>query len=358
MLTQTRKMRRLLALFLVLGVVAAACGNDGDDGETTPEAIDGEATADDAPSEAALDEDFTVGFSLATGANPYLATMSESVGAYVQNAGGDFTVVDANLDPNKQIADIDQLVAQGVDAIAFVAFDERSVGPALERAQDAGIKVFAFGFELNYDGEPPSGAVDGQVLDDRPQMAREQAAYLNERLDGGGEVAYIDFGFPVPALQFSYQAFEQDLGQYAELSLVERFENPSDDSAGGRTQADAALTAHPDLDAIVAYSDPTALGAAAAVSSAGKDGEVLVLGTQMQPEGVEAIERGALTASWDGQPVAIGERLGELILAALAGEPESEWRTTVVVEAQAYDESNVDEWLPWSEQLAALRQGS
>jgi len=299
-------------------------------------------------------KNFTVAFSLPTGANPFLKATSDALGAYVKHAGGQYKTTDAHLNPNQQIADIDQLVAEQVDAIALVAFDAKSVGPALRRAHDAGIKVFGVVFDINYDGAPPAAPVDGQVLDDRPQIAKDQAVYVNKRLHGKGQVAYIDFGFPVPALQFSQKAFSQDLDQYRGLDLVGTFKNPTDDTAGGRTQADDALTKYPDLNAIVAYNDTTALGAASAVSAADKTSDVVIVGAQLEPAGATAIKRGKLDASADNQPVVMGTELGKLIIAVVQGKPRSQWHKTVIVPAKFYDKSNIRDWVTWDRQIAAI----
>jgi ribose transport system substrate-binding protein len=325
----------LVALAIVGGTAIAAAGAPG-----------GVATGSQ--------KSFTVAFSLPTGANPFLKATSDALRAYVKRAGGDYKTTDAHLNADQQVADIDQLVAQRVDAIALVAFDAQSVGPALRRAQDAGIKVFGVVFEINYNGDPPAAPVDGQVLDDRPQVAKDQAEYVNKTLNGNGQVAYIDFAAPVPALQFSQQAFADDLQKFQGLNLVGTFKNPSDDTAGGRTQAEDALTRYPDLNAIVAYNDTTALGAASAVSAAGKSGKVSLVGAQLEPAGATAIKRGKLGASADNQPVVMGKELGKLVVAAVRGKPKAQWRKTVIVPAKFYDKSNIGEWVPWAKQIAAI----
>lgn len=332
--------KALVALFVALAIV----GGTAISAAATPPGVDASSET----------QDFTVAFSLPTGTNPFLKATSDALGAYVKRAGGEYKTTDAHLNPNQQIADIDQLVAQQVDAIALVAFDARSVGPALQRAHDAGIKIFGVVFELNYDGSPPAAPVDGQVLDDRPQIAADQAAYVNEQLGGQGEVAYIDFAVPVPALQFSQQAFADEVDGYQGLDLVETFKNPTDDTAGGRTQADDALTKYPDLTAIAAYNNATSLGAAAAVAAAGKTGDVTVVGAQLEPAGATAIKRGKLAASSDSQPVVMGTKLGKLVVAAVQGKPKARWHRTVIVPAKFYDKTNIQDWVPWDEQIAAI----
>ncbi len=333
--------KKIAAVALVLSLLAVGCG--GDDSESVT----------DTTSAGQEVESFSVGFSTGSGRTTFLRAIDDALRAYVEQAGGTYETIDAALDVNKQVADIDQLVATGVDAIVVVAIDARAVDAALSRARDAGIKVFAFFHQLNYDGAPPSAPIDGQVLDGRPQMAVEQAAYLADRLDGGAEVVYVDFGIPVPAIGFLRDAFADELSSQG-LTLVETVATPTDDTDGALPLVDAMLTAHRDLGAVVAFSDPTAVGAARAVQSAGRGDDVTVLGTQLLTEGVEAIRAGDVAASWDSQPIELARALSELIIAAMRGEPESEWQRTVIVEPRRYDSTNIDDWVPWEDQIDAI----
>jgi ABC-type sugar transport system substrate-binding protein len=92
-----------------------------------------------------------------------------------------------------------------------------------------------------------------------------------------------------------------------------------------RTQANMAaaqlLGARPSVDGFFAVNDEMALGVAAAVSAAGKSGEVPVVGTDGIAEALAAIKRGAMAATVARYPFTIG-RLGvEACLAAIRGKP-------------------------------------
>jgi D-xylose transport system substrate-binding protein len=51
---------------------------------------------------------------------------------------------DAQTSPSKQLADIESLITQGVDALIILAQDSAAIGPALDAAEDAGIPVVGY----------------------------------------------------------------------------------------------------------------------------------------------------------------------------------------------------------------------
>ena len=75
-----------------------------------------------------------------------------------------------------------------------------------------------------------------------------------------------------------------------------------------------ALQAHPDLDAIFAINDPSALGAVKALEQAGKQGQVTVIGFDGQIEGKQAIKDGLIYADPIQFPVKMGQRTVENIV--------------------------------------------
>ena len=81
------------------------------------------------------------------------------------------------------------------------------------------------------------------------------------------------------------------------------------------------LTRTPDLDAIFAANDVMALGAVEAVRTAGKKGQVMVIGVDGIPDARKAVAEGAMTASITQLPYFIGKRAVELAMDAAHGAP-------------------------------------
>src|SRR5262249_11839860 len=88
----------------------------------------------------------------------------------------------------------------------------------------------------------------------------------------------------------------------------------------GYKAAEDALQAHPDLNAIFAINDPSALGARAALEKAGKDERAKLIGFDGQPEGKQAIKEGKIYADPIQFPDKIGRTTAQSILQHFDGE--------------------------------------
>lgn len=58
--------------------------------------------------------------------------------------GYTYVSADAQADPQKQLTDVENLIASGVDALIICAQDSKAILPALDRAKAAGIPVIAY----------------------------------------------------------------------------------------------------------------------------------------------------------------------------------------------------------------------
>lgn len=77
----------------------------------------------------------------------------------------------------------------------------------------------------------------------------------------------------------------------------------------------------PDLDAVFAVNDPSALGAIRAIREAGRTGQIAVVAVDGSPAGIEAIRAGQLLATAAQSPREIGRLAAEQAYAHLSGRP-------------------------------------
>src|SRR5437016_2795671 len=119
-------MRRASALLLLFGLIAAACSNNGAGGGTTTGG-GGTTTGGSTSGGGATTggKSYTIGFTNPIASNDQLHTLQEAITARAEALGDKVISVDDNLDVNKQISDIDQLVAQQVDAIIVFPLDPK-----------------------------------------------------------------------------------------------------------------------------------------------------------------------------------------------------------------------------------------
>ena len=95
----------------------------------------------------------------------------------------DLVVTDANFNPAKQSADVEDLISKGVDLILFWPVDEKSLLPALEKAAAKGIATVNIGY--NFMDSP---SVTGNAYVDQWEQSTLIAQHLCEDLKGKGRI--------------------------------------------------------------------------------------------------------------------------------------------------------------------------
>jgi ribose transport system substrate-binding protein len=201
------------------------------------------------------------------GGNEFLHTLGEAMRLETQKLGGTYTELDAKGDVNTQVSEFDQLIAQKVDGIAVFALDPGSVAPEVKRAQRAHIPLVTI--DLDFSANPNLQGFDTQVLQRRDEAAYLGAKQMASKVGSGASVGTIDFAVKVPSIVFSIDRgkfWAQKFG----LKIAGNASNPSDDIAGGEKAMTTLLGKFPDMKGVIAYNDPSAIGAASAERSQGK----------------------------------------------------------------------------------------
>lgn len=362
---RSSRFRAAPAIAIACAIVGlAGCSSSGSSGagsssssapvSDAPAAESSEAGPSAEASESA--QSYTVGFSNPTAAQPILQNFQNSLTEAGKHMGIEVKSLDAQLDANKQVTDINQFVAEGVDAIIVFPLAQDSLTPALNKAREAGIKVIGYNaileptegdiapYDANFDqGEDIEGA---QLLSD----------YVAEQVGGKGNVLGIGLGFPVPALQFMMSNYEKFVtAKSPDIKWLDTVENPTDDIAGGETVvADAITKAKGDIQAVMAYNTSSALGAAVAFKNASLPAPVIV-GQNGDPASVQAINDGTMSATVDIVPwreALVGITLTKMVL---DGAEYPKWVATPV---EMYTKENIDQRLDWDEALAQITAGT
>jgi ribose transport system substrate-binding protein len=351
----------LLSVFLVFTLIAASCGNDDDEPaappveEAPPEEAPEPTQAPEPtpePTEVPMEE-FTIGFVSIWCANPTVCGVNRSFIAETEAAGHRAIVIEADLNDavNSQIAGMDQLIAQGVDAIAFWPLDDAAMQAPMQRAADAGIPLFSH--DMYND---PTGLVISSVVQGRELKAKQSAALICQALgDDGGQVLYGNFAIEaIPTLVFLKEKFIEYLSGCEGAELVGTFLNETDDVDGGQPAAEAALLANPDVEAVFAYNDPTAIGTSIAATSLGRD--IYIDGYNLSQDGVDALAAGRFDVSWDYRSADIGQALARTMVQYLDGTNSSPPLFTTVWPI-AYTPETIGDFMVTDERLELINDG-
>ena len=301
----------VLCLFMLAGCEAPApttpttpTSTAASDGSTTPEARG------------------TIGFSALTLKNPFFKIIADSLTEAGQAQGFDVIVNDAERDVSTQAKHIDNYIAQGVTAIVINPTDQTAIGPAVKKANEAGIPVFTCDLQCT----DADAQITAHIGTDNYQGGRLAGQAMIEALgDAGGDVLVLHFKQASSCVK-RVAGFTDEINEYntgkeeGKINVVAELEGGGLQDEGFRTTLDA-LQQHPNLAGIFAINDPSALGAYTALEQSKKADQVKIVGFDGQKEGLEAIRDGKIYADPIQFPKKMGSVTVENIMKYLDGEP-------------------------------------
>ena len=220
-------------------------------------------------------------------ANEFFATMAEGARKHQREHAGDYELIVNGIkderDLSRQVALVDEMIAQGVSAIVIAPADSKALVSACKRAKDAGIVVVNIDNKLDAAVLADQGIAVPFVGPDNRAGARKAGEYLAKRLKPGDQVGMLE-GIRTAFNGQQRQLGFQDAMKAAGISIVDSQTAQWEMDQANRV-ASAMLSEHPQIKALLCCNDSMALGALAAVKSAGQTGKVLIVGY----DGISAI---------------------------------------------------------------------
>ena len=279
---------RCLAPLLACGLMASACGSS--DGSADTSSGDG----------------VTIGFASPVASQPSVALVANGIESAAESLSWDTTVLDANLNPNTQVSNVQTLIQQNVATIASWTLDAGATAGIYAQAGEADIPIIG----VNSEGSGVKYTVWNEIHQCAPGGPADQTAELFASKYPQGNVVTIGLDV-VPSWAAAADCFE-DAAERAGLTILAHQSNDTDDAAGAQKLVGDLLTKYPDVNAIWAYNDASALGASAAVIEAGEqvsDGEsegILITGENGDSDAIQAVRDGRLTGTWDLNMIEFG----------------------------------------------------
>lgn len=305
----------LIAALLIL----SGCTSENNDGATSSGGPENSASAE--TSDDSVESRGTIGFSALTLKNPFFKIIADSMTEAGREHGFEVLVNDAERDVNEQSKHIDNYIAQKVAAIVLNPADRIAIGPAIRKANEAGIPVFTC--DLQCAAEDAS--VAGHIGTDNYQGGRLAGEAMIEALgDAGGDVLILHFK-QANSCVLRVQGFMDVINEYnkdrdsGKITVVSELEGGGLRDEGFKATSDA-LQAHQNLRGIFAINDPSALGAWTALKQAEKLDQVTIIGFDGQLEGKQAILEGKIYADPIQFPKKMGAVSVENIVKYLDGE--------------------------------------
>ncbi len=214
-----------------------------------------------------------VGLVMKSLANEFFKDMEEGAVKHAQERG-DLTLVPVGMhsetDIDTQIAAVENFITQKVDAIVIAPADSRALVPPLARAITAGIVVINIDVALDEGAKKQAGVDLAFVGPDNRAGAKMSAAVLAKALGPGGKVVILE-GNPGADNAIQRKLGFDDAVKEGQLNLLDS-RTAHWETEEANTVFSNMLTAHPDIQGVMAANDSMALGVVKAIDAAGKSG--------------------------------------------------------------------------------------
>jgi ABC-type sugar transport system substrate-binding protein len=293
-----------------------------------------------------------LGFQSIVRANETINHFEKAFDAEAKRLGCQVIGLDDNVDADKQVSNMQQLVTSKVQVIVFQPLDPRATVPVLKRAKAAGIQVLALDatFGSPKTTQPYSPYITSQVWQGRDIMAYLQAKAM-AAAHPHAKVGLIGIGFAIPALKYLTKR-EAYWGKKFGLEILGTQDNPADDAAGGNTAANGLLQHYRDMDAIIGYNDPSAVGAYAAARGLGR--KLTIVGLNGSSDGLNAVRSGQIASTVQVQPVTWGIQLARAAY-SLVTKQNLPLPKIVVSVSQTVTKDNISSIPSWDNQIKAIK---
>lgn len=246
---------------------------------------------------------YKVGFAQTESNNPWRIAQTNSMKAEAEKLGYQLVYTDAAGSAAKQVADVNSMIAQGVDVIFLAPREEKPLIPAVMAAKKAGIPVILLDRSVD-----PSLAKAGEdyltfIGSNFIEEGKRIAEWLVKNANGKSKIIELEGTTGSSPANDRKKGFDEAIKAAGGFQIVA---SQTGDFARdkGRQVAEALLQAHPDADIIYAHNDEMAMGAIAALEAAGKvpGKDVLVLSIDGGKEAVQAVVDGKIAAVVECNP--------------------------------------------------------
>jgi len=230
-------------------------------------------------------------------------------------------VTDANFQPQKQVSDLETVMAKNPDIIVSIPTDPVATADAFKKAAEAGIKLV---FMDNVPNDMTAGTDYVSVVSaDNYGNGVASALIAAQKMGGQGKIGLIYHGADFFVTKQRYDGFKKTLtDSFPGIQVVAEQGIGGPDFAGDAEKAASAmLTKYPDLTAIWAVWDVPAAGVLAAIRSSGRTDVQVFTQDLGKDVAVELAKNGNIVGLGAQRPFDQGVTEARLAAYALLGKP-------------------------------------
>ncbi|MDQ2804252.1 MAG: substrate-binding domain-containing protein [Pseudomonadota bacterium] len=264
-------------------------------------------------------KDFKIGYSVFWGTNPFLVTMVNGAKKAAEEWKAKGVNVDmivtngGDNDKAKQVSDLEDLAAQGVDGVLIFPGDSVMVTEPIKtiyNAQNIPVVITDIGIR--------SGKYISLIITDNLKGGEQAADYMASLIPKGSKVITLDHAPTNDNGQTRRRGFET---RSRELGLQVLPEQPVAllTLDAGRQAMEDLLVSQPDVKGAFAFNQLVLQGAYQALQQAGKAGQVKLVGFDLDPVSYQMVKDGKIDGLVVQDPYKMGYDGMNIMLTKLTG---------------------------------------
>ena len=233
----------------------------------------------------------SIGISYQDLQNEFIINIQDAVRAEAQKLNVDLLEADGQGKAENQISQVQNFIAQGVDAVILNPYDREGSAPAVDLAVKAHKPVVVVNAIVsNLD------QANAYVGSEDAEAGRIEAQRIVDVLHGKGNVVIIHGPNGHSAEVQRTQGIRQILAKYPGIKIVAE-QTANWDRAQALNLMENWLASGRQIDGVIAQNDEMALGALKAVEAAGKQKQIAVIGIDAIPDALKAVADGQMVGT-------------------------------------------------------------
>lgn len=305
---------KLWSLIALVALLLAAC---------TPAAAPTTAPAADKPAEPAAAKQYLVAYSQAELVNAWRVTNQKDMEAQAAKLGVKLTSIDANQDASKQLADVENMLAQKPDCLIVSPLESKASAPVVNLANEAKVPLVII--DRTIDAEPGTGMYKTEITQSHVlsgKLLAEKTVELLTKKNGEpkGSVVHVQGLAGASPVIDANKGWDEVMAKYPNIKVVATSDAGFTKDGGMKVMEDF-MQRFPQgqIDVVRSdYSDMT-MGAVEAIKKAGRT-ELLgfVLGEGGHIKAIESVVAGEIARETQTPPY-FGAKAIQSCLDILAG---------------------------------------
>jgi ribose transport system substrate-binding protein len=266
------------------------------------------------PVAASAQEVEKIGLAVANLQADYFNQIKIGVGAYAEELGIEVVTVDAKGDSATQVSQVQDLLAQDIDAFIYIPAGAAAATVPARLAKQEGIPVV--NVDRNAEGEPG----DTFIATDNATSAYEVCSHIIGLADGEGKMLIVHGQKgTTPEVERS-KGCQQAIDENPGVEVVGEQWSEQWSQAEGLNITQNMLQANPDVSIIFAQADALALGAVQAIKVSGAEQRIYLGGFDGDTTALPVLAEGGFDATATQQVRGIGRLAVDSAIQLAAGE--------------------------------------